>query len=349
MEFSARQIADILNGKVDGDENTMVNRLSKIEEGEHGSLTFLANPKYLEFIYTTKASVAIVGEDFEKTKQLPSTLTLIKVKNAYQSFAQLLEYYNHLKNDKTGIEEPVFMSETASIGENVYLGAFTYIGKNTRIGDDVKIYPNSYIGDDVKIGKGVVIYAGCKIYSDTIIGDHCVIHAGAVLGADGFGFAPNQENEYNKVAQIGNVIIEDRVEIGANTCIDRATLGSTIIRKGTKLDNLIQIAHNCEIGEHTVIAAQSGIAGSTKLGKNIMIGGQVGIVGHLNIADEVKIAAQSGIGGSINEKGKILQGSPAIDAGKYQRSYVAFRKLPELMRKLSELEKEIASLKNQLK
>lgn len=349
MEFSARQIADILEGIIVGNADATVDRLSKIEEGEPGSLTFLANPKYIEFIYSTKASVAIVGLDFESTKELPSTLTLIKVKDAYQSFAQLLEYYNHLKNDKTGIEEPVKVCENASIGTNVYLGAFSYIGKNTSIGDDTKIYPNTFIGDDVSIGSGVIIYAGCKIYSDTIIGDNCVIHAGVVLGADGFGFAPNQENEYSKVAQIGNVIIEDFVEIGANTCIDRATLGSTIIKKGTKLDNLIQIAHNCEVGENTVIAAQTGIAGSTKIGKNIMIGGQVGIIGHLNIANDVKIAAQSGVAGSIKKEGQILQGSPAIEAGKYQRSYVAFRRLPELMNKLSELEKEIRSLKNQLK
>lgn len=349
MEFSAKQIADILEGKIVGNAEVAVNRLSKIEEGEAGSLTFLANPKYIEFIYSTKASVAIVGQDFENTKALPSTLTLIKVKNAYQSFAQLLEYYNHLKNDKTGIEDPVSIGENVSLGKDVYLGAFTYIGKNTRIGDNSKIYPTTFIGDDVSIGKNVVIYAGCKLYSDTIIGDNCVIHAGAVLGADGFGFAPNQENEYSKVAQIGNVILEDFVEIGANTCIDRATLGSTVIKKGTKLDNLIQIAHNCEIGENTVIAAQSGVAGSTKIGKNNMIGGQVGIIGHLNIANNVKIAAQSGVGGSIKKEGQILQGSPAIDAGKYQRSYVGFRRLPELMNKLSELEKEIASLKNQLK
>lgn len=349
MEFSAKQIADILEGKIKGNANSIVNRLSKIEEGEKGSLTFLANPKYIEFIYTTNASVAIVGEDFDSTKELPSTLTLIIVKDAYQSFARLLDFYNHLKNDKTGVEEPVFIGEDVNLGANIYLGAFSYIGKNSVLGDDVKIYPNTYIGDDVKIGKGVVIYAGCKIYSDTIIGDNCVVHAGVVLGADGFGFAPTKENEYNKVAQIGNVILEDFVEIGANTCIDRATLGSTVIRKGTKLDNLIQIAHNCEVGEHTVIAAQTGIAGSTKIGKRSMIGGQVGIVGHLNLADDVKIAAQSGIASSIKDEGAILQGSPAIDAGKFQRSYVAFKKLPDLMRKLNELEKEIQSLKNQLK
>ena len=349
MEFSAKQIADILEGKIKGNADATVNRLSKIEEGEQGSLTFLANPKYIDFIYSTKASVAIVGEDFDTTKKLPDTLTLIVVKDAYQSFARLLDFYNHLKNDKTGVEDPVFIGEDVKLGENIYLGAFSYIGKNSTIGEDTKIYPNTYIGDDVKVGKGVVIYAGCKIYSDTVIGDNCVIHAGVVLGADGFGFAPTQDNENNKVAQIGNVILEDFVEIGANTCVDRATLGSTIIRIGTKLDNLIQIAHNCEVGEHTVIAAQTGIAGSTKIGKRTMIGGQVGIIGHLNLADDVKLAAQTGVASSIKVEGAILQGSPAIDAGKFQRSYVAFRKLPDLMLKLNELEKEIESLKNQLK
>lgn len=349
MEFSAKQIADILEGKIEGNENVVVNRLSKIEEGVNGSITFLANPKYIDFIYTTKASVAIVGDDFEKSQDLPDTLTLIKVKDAYQSFARLLDHYNHLKNNKVGIEDPVFIADDSSIGSDVYIGAFAYIGKRTKIAKDVKIYPNVYIGDDVIIGEGAIIYAGCKIYSDTIIGNKCVVHAGAVLGADGFGFAPNQENEYSKVAQIGNVILEDFVEIGANTCIDRATLGSTIIRKGTKLDNLIQIAHNCEVGEHTVIAAQTGVAGSTKIGKKAMIGGQVGIIGHLNIADEVKIAAQSGVGNSVKGEGTIIQGSPAIDASKFQRAYVGFRRLPDIMIKLSELEKEIKSLKNQLK
>ena len=349
MEFSAKQIADILEGKVEGSEDVLVRKLSKIEEGEEGSLTFLANPKYIDFVYNTRASVVIVNEDFSPSKSLPKTLTLIKVKDAYQSFARLLDFYNHLKNDKTGTEDPVFIGENVSLGKDIYIGAFSYIGKGSKIADGVKIYPNTYIGDDVSIGDGSVIYPGCKLYSDTIIGKKCIIHAGVVIGADGFGFAPNQENEYNKVAQIGNVIIEDFVEIGANTCVDRATLGSTIIRKGTKLDNLIQIAHNCEIGEHTVIAAQTGIAGSVKIGEKIMIGGQVGIAGHLNIANKVMIAAQSGISKSIKEEGSFVMGTPAIDAGRYQRSYVAFRKLPELLKKLDELEKEINSLKNDLK
>jgi len=346
MEFSARQIADILEGKIEGNEEVLVNSLSKIEEGEKGSLTFLANPKYVDFIYKTKSSIIIVSEDFVPTQSLPKTLTLIRVKDAYQSFARLLEYYNHLKNYKTGIEDPVFISETAEIGSDVYLGAFSYLGQNSKIAKDVKIFPNTYIGDNVVIGEGSVIYAGCKIYSDTIIGNKCVIHAGVVIGADGFGFAPNNDNEYNKVAQIGNVILEDFIEIGANTCIDRATLGSTIIRKGSKLDNLIQIAHNCEVGENTVIAAQTGVAGSTKIGKRVMIGGQVGITGHVSIADETKIAAQSGIEGSLKEDGSVVQGSPAFNAGKYQRSYVGFRKLPDLLKKIYELEKEVQSLKN---
>lgn len=349
MEFSAQQIADILEGTVEGDKEVKVSRLSKIEDGELGSLTFLANPKYQEFLYSTKASIAIVNNSFTSDKELPATLTLVKVEDAYQSFARLLEYYNHIKNDKTGIEDPVFIGEDSKIGEEVYLGAFVYIGKGSKIANGVKIYPHTYIGDNVTIGEGTVIYAGCKLYTDTVVGEKCVIHAGVVLGADGFGFAPNSENEYNKVAQIGNVIIEDFVEIGANSCIDRATLGSTVIRKGCKLDNLIQIAHNCEVGENTVIAAQTGVAGSTRIGKNVMIGGQVGIIGHLQIPDDVKIAAQSGIGGPIRESGSIVQGSPAIDASKYQRSYVAFRKLPELMQQLHKLEKEIEELKNHLK
>jgi UDP-3-O-[3-hydroxymyristoyl] glucosamine N-acyltransferase len=349
MEFSAKQIADILEGRVVGSEDVVVNSLSKIEEGKPGSLTFLANPKYMEYVYKTEASIAIVSEDFDENQSLPKTLTLIKVKDAYQSFARLLDFYNHLKNDKIGREEPVYIGDEVELGEEIYLGAFVYIGKGSKIGKGVKIYPNTYIGDNVTIGDGSVIYAGCKLYTDTVIGEKCIIHAGVVLGADGFGFAPNQENEYNKVAQIGNVIIESYVEIGANACVDRATLGSTVVRKGTKLDNLIQVAHNCDIGENTVIAAQTGIAGSTKIGDRVMIGGQVGIIGHIEIANDVKIAAQSGVGSTIIEEGEILQGSPSMEAGKYQRAYVGFRKLPELMLKLRELEQEIKSLKNELK
>lgn len=345
MEFTSVDIAEILNGTIVGDKNAVVHELSKIEEGRPGTLSFLANPKYESYIYTTDATIVIVSNTFIPEKPLPEKLTLIKVEDAYKSFAQLLDYYNHIKNDKTGIEKPVFIAEDVNVGEDVYIGAFTYIGKGSIIENGVKIFPNTFIGDHVLIKKGTIIYAGCKIYSDTNIGESCVIHAGVVLGADGFGFAPNSENQYNKVAQIGNVVIEDHVEIGANVCIDRATLGSTIIRKGVKLDNLIQIAHNCEVGENTVIASQTGIAGSTKIGKNCMFGGQVGIIGHIKIGNEVKIAAQSGIGKSISE-GEIVQGSPAFDAGIYQRSYVGFRKLPDLISRINDLERELKKLKN---
>ncbi|RLD22825.1 MAG: UDP-3-O-(3-hydroxymyristoyl)glucosamine N-acyltransferase [Bacteroidetes bacterium] len=344
MEFTSFNIAEILQGTVEGDEKAVVNELSKIEDGKPGTLSFLANPKYESFIYSTKATIVIVNKSFAPEKPLPKKLTLIRVDNAYESFARLLDYYNHLKNDKSGVEDPVFIAENVVIGKEVYLGAFTYIGNGSVIEDGVKIYPNTYIGDNVVIKKGTVIYAGCKLYSDTKIGVDCVIHAGVVLGADGFGFAPNSENQYNKVAQIGNVVIEDHVEIGANACIDRATLGSTVIKKGVKLDNLIQIAHNCEVGENTVIASQTGIAGSTKIGKNCMFGGQVGLAGHLRIGDDVKIGAQSGIGKSLKD-GEKVWGSPAFEIGLYQRSYVGFRKLPDLINRLNELEKELKKLK----
>ena len=346
MKFTSSDIAEILHGTVDGDAKAMVWQLAKIEEGKPGSLSFLANPKYESFIYETKATAVIVGRDFKPEKDLPENLTLIRVEDPYKSFARLLEYYNHLKSDKKGIEDPVFIAEGAEIGEDVYLGAFCYVGKNAVIGKGVKIYPNTYIGDNVKIGKDTVIYAGCKLYGDTSIGESCVIHSGVVLGADGFGFAPNDADSYNKVPQIGNVVIEDFVEIGANCCIDRATLGSTVIKKGVKLDNLIQIAHNCVIEENTVIASQTGIAGSTKIGKNCMFGGQVGIVGHLNIGDKVMIQAQSGVTKSLKD-GEVVMGSPAFDIRAYNRSYVGFRKLPDLIRKINELETELKKLKNQ--
>lgn len=339
MEFTAQQIADLLEGKVEGDVNVKVSRLSKIEEGETGSLTFLANPKYEEFIYSTKASLVIVNESFVAEREVNSTL--VRVKDAYKSFAVLLDTYNKIIQNKTGKEEPHYISKSAQIGQNPYIGAFVYVGENTVIGDNVKLYPGVYIGDNVKIGSDTTIFAGVKIYSETSIGKECRIHSGVVIGGDGFGFAPQDDSNYLKVAQIGNVIIEDYVEIGSNTTIDRATLGSTIIRKGVKLDNLIQVAHNVEIGDHTVIAAQTGIAGSTKIGRFCMIGGQVGIVGHLVIADKVKIAAQSGVGSSLTKEGEIIQGSPAFPIGEYKKSYVGFRKLPEIMSRLEELEKLI--------
>lgn len=337
MEFTAQQIADLLEGRVEGDANVKVSRLAKIEEGEPGTLTFLANPKYEEFIYSTRASLVIVNDSFVAEHAIQSTL--VRVKDAYKSFAVLLDTYNKIIQNKTGLEEPHYLSKTAQIGQNPYIGAFVYVGENTIIGDNVKLYPGVYIGDNVKIGSNTTIFAGVKIYSETSIGKECRIHSGVVIGGDGFGFAPQDDSNYLKVAQIGNVIIEDYVEIGSNTTIDRATLGSTIIRKGVKLDNLIQVAHNVEIGDHTVIAAQTGIAGSTKIGRFCMIGGQVGIVGHLVIADKVKIAAQSGVGSSLNKEGEIIQGSPAFPIGEYKKSYVGFRKLPEIMSKLEELEK----------
>jgi UDP-3-O-[3-hydroxymyristoyl] glucosamine N-acyltransferase len=336
MEFSAQQISDLLGGKVDGNGSVSVNRLSKIEEGEPGSLTFLANPKYTPYIYSTQASIVIVDQDF--VPEQPLTATLIRVPSAYQAFAKLLEIYNQIRNDKKGVEQPSFVDASSILGKDIYIGAFAYIGKNVKLGDNVKIYPHTYVGDNVVIGDNTTLFSGAKVYSDCIIGAHCTIHSGTVIGADGFGFAPNSENNYQKVAQIGNVIIEDHVEIGANSTVDRATLGSTIIRKGVKLDNLIQIAHNVEIGENTVIAAQTGVAGSTKIGKNCMIGGQVGIVGHIQISDGVKIAAQSGVGQSVGPN-EILQGSPAFNIGDYKRTYVVFRKLPSMELRIRELEK----------
>lgn len=343
MEFTARQISDLLHGTVEGDADIKVSGLSKIEEGKEGDLTFLANPKYTPFIYSTKASLVIVNKSF--VPEQPIDATLIRVENAYESFVHLLEIYNQIQKDKKGIEQPSFISPTAKLGEDCYVGAFAYIGQNVKIGKNVKIYPQVYIGDNAVIGDNTTLFSGAKVYSDCIIGNDCTLHTGTVIGADGFGFTPNRENQYQKVAQIGNVIIGDHVEIGANSTIDRATLGSTIIGKGVKLDNLIQIAHNVEIGENTVIAAQTGVAGSTKIGKDCMIGGQVGIVGHITIADKVKIAAQSGIGASITTEGEIVQGSPAFNIGDYKRTYVVFRKLPLLEKRIKELEQMISDLK----
>lgn len=338
MKFTALQIANVLQGDVEGNPEVEVHKLSKIEEGEEGSITFLANPKYKHHIYTTKASVAIVGRNFEP--ESPLTVTLVRVDDAYSAFSKLLEYYNQIKLNKSGVENPSFISETAKIGENVYIGAFAYIGENVVLGENVKIYPNTYIGDNVSIGDNTTIFAGCKIYSETVIGRNCTLHAGVILGADGFGFAPVQEGFYNKVPQIGNVIIKDYVDIGAGTTIDRATLGSTIINKGVKIDNLVQIAHNVEVGKNTVIAAQTGIAGSTKVGENCMIGGQVGIAGHLTIGNRVKVQAQTGIGRNVKDD-EVVQGTPALAYTEYNKAYVVFRKLPDLLKKIEELEKKI--------
>lgn len=341
MEFSAKQIAQIIDGIVEGDENITVSNLSKIEEGTIGTLSFLANPAYTNYIYSTNASIVIVNKSFVLENPVKSSCTLIRVENAYESFAKLLELYNQISIEKEGVEQPSFVSSNAMIGENCYVGAFAYIGQNVSIGNHVKIYPHVYIGDNCKIGNNTTLFSGVKIYHDCLIGNNCTIHASTVVGSDGFGFAPNNEGHvFTKVPQIGNVIIEDDVEIGSNSSIDRATLGSTILRKGVKLDNLVQIAHNVEIGENTVIAALSGIAGSTKVGKNCMIGAQVGVAGHLRIANGVKIAGQSGIGSSIDKEGEILQGSPAFNIGEFKRSYVIFRGLQKLNDKVSDLTKK---------
>lgn len=338
MKFKAKQIAEILEGTVEGNPEAEVSELAKIEEGSEGSLTFLSNPKYNSFLYTTNASVTIVNEDFEVEQ--PVHTTLIKVKDAYKAFSTLLEYYNQIKLNKSGIENPSFVAESATYGDGLYLGAFAYIGDQVKLGENVKIYPNAYIGDNVQIGDNTTIFAGVKIYSESIIGNDVTIHSGAVVGADGFGFSPEETGAYSKVPQIGNVIIEDHVDIGAGTTIDRATLGSTIIRKGVKLDNHIQIAHNVEIGENTAIAAQTGVAGSTKIGKNCLIGGQVGIAGHLTIGNRVKIQAQSGIGRDIKDD-EMLQGSPAFGYGDYNKSYIHFKNLPKTMNLIHQLEKKI--------
>lgn len=344
MNFSASQIAQLLEGEIVGNPDVQVSGLSKIEEGQSGTLSFLANPKYTEHIYTTQASIVIVDHKFKAEKSLPETCTLIKVNDAYSSFGKLLELYNQIKHDKKGISTHAIVDASAKIGKDVYIGAGVVIESGVELGDNVKVYPQTYLGHNVKIDDNTILHPGVLILSDCMVGKNCVIHAGVVIGGDGFGFSPNAENNYKKVAQIGNVVIEDHVEIGANTTIDRATLGSTIIRKGVKIDNLIQIAHNVEIGENTVIAAQTGIAGSTKIGKNCMIGGQVGIVGHITIADGTMIAAQSGIGSSIKHRA-IIQGSPAFSIGEYKKSYIAFKKLPELVKQIEKLQAELAALK----
>lgn len=338
MKFTAEQIAGILEGEVVGNPNAEVFKLAKIEEGTDGSITFLANPKYANYIYSTKASITIVNNTFEPENEISTTL--IKVEDAYKAFSKLLEYYNQVKLMKSGIEQPTVISDNVVYGDNLYLGSFSYLGKNVTIGNNVKIYPNCFIGDNVTIGDNTILFAGVRIYSESVIGKNCTIHSGCIIGSDGFGFAPAEDGTYSKVPQIGNVIIEDSVDIGACTTIDRATLGSTIIRKGVKLDNQIQIAHNVEIGENTVIASQTGVAGSTKIGKNCMIGGQVGIVGHITIGDRVRIQAQSGIGKSISD-GETIQGSPAFNYGDWNKSYVHFRNLPKIVSDLEDLKKKI--------
>lgn len=337
MKFTAEQIAGILEGEVVGNPQAEVYKLAKIEEGTHGSLTFLANPKYLQYIYSTQATITIVNRTFEPENDISTTL--IKVDDAYQSFSKLLEYYNQVKLMKSGIEQPSVISEGVTYGENLYLGSFCYIGKNVKIGSNVKIYPNTFVGDNVTIGDDTILFAGVRIYSETEIGKSCTIHSGAIIGSDGFGFVPNEDNIYSKIPQIGNVIIEDNVDIGSCTTVDRATLGSTIIKKGVKLDNQIQIAHNVIIGENTVIASQTGVAGSTKIGSNCVIGGQVGIVGHITIGNGVRIQAQSGVGKSIPD-GEIVQGSPALGYSDFNKSYVHFRNFPKIVADIDELKQQ---------
>jgi UDP-3-O-[3-hydroxymyristoyl] glucosamine N-acyltransferase len=338
MKFTAEQIAGILDGEVVGNPNAEVYKLAKIEEGVQGSLTFLSNPKYLNYIYSTQASITIVNATFEPEQ--PLITTLIKVEDAYKAFSKLLEYYNQVKLMKSGIEQPSVISENVTYGDNLYLGSFCYVGKNVKIGSNVKIYPNTFIGDNATIGDNCILFAGVRIYSETEIGANCTIHSGSIIGSDGFGFAPSEDGSYTKIPQIGNVILEDNVDVGSCTTIDRATLGSTIIRKGVKLDNQIQIAHNVEIGENTVIASQTGIAGSTKIGKNCMIGGQVGIVGHITIGDNVRIQAQSGIGKSLKD-GETVQGSPAFNYSDFSKSFVHFRNFPKIVSDLENLKKKL--------
>jgi UDP-3-O-[3-hydroxymyristoyl] glucosamine N-acyltransferase len=335
MEFTAKQIAATLNGTVEGDENIKVNTLSKIEGGEPGSISFLANPLYTPHIYTTKASVVIVNKDFAATA--PIAATLVRVASAEMAFAQLLEMYNKVKLDKKGISKQSCISDTAKVGDNLYLGAFAFIGENAKIGNNVKIYPNSYIGDNAVIGDNTTIFANVTIYSDCVVGKDCIIHSGTVIGSDGFRFA-TAENK--KIPQIGNVVIEDDVEIGANCAIDRATLGSTILRKGVKFDNLVHIAHNVEVGENSYLAACNVVAGSTKIGKGCMFSGQVGIVGHLEVADNTIITAQSGISKSIKKPGEVYMGSPAFDANVYRKAYIHFRNLDNLAQRVTKLEKQ---------
>lgn len=343
MEFTAQVISDFLKGSIEGDPTAKVTTVAAIEEAGEGTLAFLANPKYEKYLYQTNASIVLLNKDFTLKQEVKPTI--IRVDDAYQAFAALLQMYEQSKPQKQGIDERVSVGASASIGENVYLGAFTAIGENAKIGNNVKIYPNCSIGDNVTIGDGAVIHAGVNVYHDCSIGARCIIHSGVVVGSDGFGFAPQDTSDYQKIPQVGNVIIEDDVEIGANTTIDRATMGSTIIRKGVKIDNLVQVAHNVEIGENTVVVAQVGIAGSTKIGKNCMFAGQVGIVGHITIGDNVKIAAQSGVSGNVKDN-EILLGSPGMNVRDARKSIAVYRQLPKLRNQVIELEKEIDKLKN---
>ncbi len=343
MEFSAKQIAEFIHGKIEGDENATVNTFAKIEEGKKGAISFLSNPKYTHYLYDTESSVVLVDEALELTRQTKATL--IRVSNAYESVAKLLQLYESMKPKKQGIDSMAFVSSTAKIGEGCYVGAFAYIGDNVEIGDNCQIYPHATIYDNTKIGNNCIIYPNASIYHDCRIGNNVTLHSGCVIGADGFGFAPNQDG-YDKIPQIGIVTIEDNVEIGANTCVDRSTMGSTYIRSGVKLDNLIQIAHNVEVGKNTVMAAQVGVAGSTKVGEWCMFGGQVGMAGHITIADRTNVGAQAGIPGSVRKPDTTILGTPAYDAKGFMKSSAIFRKLPDMYAQLNKLQQEIEELKN---
>ncbi len=344
MKYTAKVLAAYLKGEIVGNPEVEVTDISKIENGTAGTLTFLANPMYEKFIYTTQASVVIINKSFIPESTILATL--IKVDDAYKAFASLLELYQNSQKKPTGIHPSAIIDPSATLGKDIYIGPNVFIGAQAKIGDFAYIFPGTFIGNNVQIGERTLLHPNVTVYHQCVIGSHCTIHAGNVIGADGFGFAPNSDNNYQKVPQVGNVIIEDHVEIGSNCSIDRATIGSTLIKKGAKLDNLIHIAHNVEIGENTVIAAQCGIAGSAKLGSEIMIGGQAGIIGHISIANGVKIAGQSGVGRTIDEPGVILQGSPAFEIKPYNRSYVVFKRLPELLNRLEYLEKELKELKS---
>ena len=343
MEFTAATIAGFLNGEIEGNPDIKVNTIAKIEEGHSGALSFLANPKYEHYIYETKSSVVLVNKSFVPTANIDATL--IRVENSYEAFASLLRLVDQARPRKKGIHPTAIIEASAKVGSDVFIGPYAYIGENCVVGDGCSIYPQVYIGDNTKIGNNCTINPGVKIYHDCLLGEGCIIHAGTVIGSDGFGFAPQSDSEFMKIPQLGNVVLEDHVEIGANVTIDRATIGSTIIRKGVKLDNLIQIGHNVEIGENSVMAAQTGISGSTKVGKNCMFGGQVGLAGHIKIANGTKIGAQGGILGNIKEENTAIIGSPAIEVRQFFKSSVIFKKLPDMMLKIDSLEKEIESLK----
>lgn len=343
MQFILKDIASILNGTIEGDENVQIKSIGKIESAQEGDISFLANSKYENYIYSTDASAVIVATDFEPKRTVKTSL--IKVNDPYSSFTMLLEEYNRVMAlTKSGKESPVFIDESAVVGEHHYIGAFAYIGKGVKIDEHVKIYPQVFIGDNVQIGKNTIIYPGAKIHQNTIIGDYCTIHANAVVGSDGFGFAPQESGSYKTIPQVGNVVIHNHVNVGANTVIDCATMGSTVIQEGVKLDNLIQVGHNVEIGENTVIAAQAGISGSTRVGENSMIGGQVGVSGHISLPPKIKVAAQSGIMSAPKSAEEPLMGSPAIQLKDYMKSYVVFKNLPELNKRVEELEEKILSL-----